>query len=750
MNRCQAQLPTVTLALQHLRELKKQLKKKNICFDHESVRLFKRIAEGISQLEEARRHIHEVLEVETIEASKLRYKLFRLPNKLNQQIAAAVATVHESKATQLKELQAKIETMTQQVESLEKEYYRLEKENASLCPIQQKAGARYDDIISLLNNLMEERTSHQITMNETYDNIRNAQQQTLRTSRDNADLKEDMEREKKEFEIEKKSLMEKFTEIHLQVQHQNTINNDQRNKLDKLNVELYTLNHKVSTQIETAKQLDIEHKYLKEEEVSLERKYSEAFKATEELVTQKNTIADELNTLIENLRQESEYLHTRFLQAQKDINDAQVLNQKLVENHATRNEAFKKAKENETETSRNVLGLRERLNPIKDLLAQNEENLSHIRKQIQEHEEVILSLLEKHKDAMDLLNGEMQKYTNKFEKEEQVRVTTQRNRDEISKEIMFAKGAMQNYLANMSLRTVSLKKKRESLIAETKRLQKEIDEYAKKIAALRQQCAAEENTISNNKQILATESEQLKNEIEDVKQHRMQQQEELQAKMSIQQDIESNLAEETAVCAELHKVLEDLQQEKYDIDNTLIHLKIKTGMLLSSKVVVKSRLSAVRNRLFNQVKNTAEQMKFIEVDIYEAGRRLEHVTIENCKLKLCNFQLIKNIASLNEETEKQKAEKKEQDLELQIIYDNLLKSWALDASVQKENEACDQCVQHAMEELLKKIHHREQTVGSIRDQLKEHLSRLLSFVGSTHSTEETKKKCMIKQTKSLQ
>lgn len=51
----------------------------------------------------------------------------------------------------------------------------------------------------------------------------------------------------------------------------------------------------------------------------------------------------------------------------------------------------------------------------------------------------------------------------------------------------------------------------------------------------------------------------------------------------------------------------------------------------------------------------------------------------------------------------------------------------------QEFGACDQSVLNVIEQLMDKIQLREIKLGSIGDQLKDHLSNLLAFVGSTPS-----------------
>ncbi|XP_051872436.1 coiled-coil domain-containing protein 175 [Pristis pectinata] len=740
---------TVKLALERLQDLEKQLKDKGICFECGTIRHFANIVGGVNQLEEARRTIHEILEVETIEASKLRYKLSELPNKLKQQIAAAVAAARDSKTMHLNELKAKIEMMTQQIEALKKEYCRLEQENASLCPIQQEAGARYNDIIFLMNNVMGDRANKQITLNETYDNIRDTKQKIVDVTRDIADLKEEMDEKQNEFKIRKESLTAKFTEVHQLVQDQNKINFEKKNKLDDLKMELDKLSDNVVVQEEKTAQLGMQNTVLEKQETALQHEHNEKLKTIEELTKKKEKITDELSTLTEYYKTEIEKLQTRSLQAQEDIDNAQVLNQERAVRRESRSEAAKKAKEQEIERRKHLQSLTDRLNSVKDLLIQTEENLSSVRKEIQELEEIMLNLAEQHKDTMEFLNKELQKYSNKLEKEKELREATQHKREEMSRETLDIKRTTEKYLANLSKRLQDLKRKREKLIAESNNLQKSIDEYVEKIKALKQQLTAEEDAFKNMEQLLSAEINHLKIEIKEMKEKIMQVKKELEVKLPIQQKLETELAEETAMCEELQKELNDLISKKSYLDNTISRLKRDTGILLVSKPDLQSMLSSIRNNIFHQVKSTGEQLKMIEVDIYEADRRLELVEIENCKLKLCNFQLTKDLASFKEEGERQKAEKENQDNELQTVYDNLMKSWALDFSVQKEFAACDQCVLNAIEKLMNKIQLREMKLGNIGAQLKEHLSKLLSFVGSTPA-EGPKEKCMIKQTIHLQ
>ncbi|XP_069772963.1 coiled-coil domain-containing protein 175 isoform X3 [Narcine bancroftii] len=568
-------------------QAQKQLKDNSIYFGHGAIQHFAKIAEGVNQLEEARRSIHEMLEVETIEASKLRYKLSELPNKLKQQIAAAVAAARESKATYINELKVKIETMTEQIEALGKEYCRLEQDNTSLFPVHQEAGAQYNDIIFLINNVMGDRANKQITLNETYDNIQDVKQKIIDVMRDIAELKEEMDKKRNEFKTKKKSSMAKFTEIYQLVQDQNTINFKEKTKLDELKVEVDNLNNNLSVQEEVrltkTAQSRMQKMVLKKQESVLQIEHSENLKAVGELFIKKGNMTEELNTLSVYYKKEIENLQTRSLQAQRDIDNAKTLNQELAVRRQSRSEAARKAKEHEFETRKSWQSLTERLGSLKGMFVQTEENLSSKRKEIQELEEMMLNLDDVHKDTMEFLNEELQKYVQKLEKEKQLRIATHHKRDEIAKEMLDIKRTTEEYLTNLSRRLQALKKKREKLIGESKNFQKNIDEYTERIPTLKQLIAAKEDAFKIMERILSAEIRHLKNEIKEIKEKTMRLQKDLEEKLPIQQKLESEIADETATCDELQKELNDIISKKSNIDNTITRLKRETGILLVSK-----------------------------------------------------------------------------------------------------------------------------------------------------------------------
>ncbi|XP_032882336.1 coiled-coil domain-containing protein 175 [Amblyraja radiata] len=723
--------PGMKLALERLQELEKNLNDKGLCFG--PIQHFAKLAEGVSQLEEARRSIHEILEVETIEASKLRYNLSELPNKLNQEIAASIAAARESKVTELNELKAKVEMMTLQIEALEKEYCRLERENAFLCPVQRKAGARYNDIIFLMNNVMGDRVNKQITLNETYDNIQEKKRKIIDLNKDKHDLKEEMVERRNEYRVKKGDLTEKFTEIHDVVQEQNRVNYEKKNKLDGLKIKLEDLNYDILDQEKITSDLRVQNTLLQKNKTVLQYEHEEKLQKIEELIIKKDKFTDELKILMEYNQQEIENSMMRSSQVQEDIDKVKVINQNLQEKRDSRSEAARKAKEYETETRKRLKSLTDRLESTNDMLNQTEENLSSVRKEIQEFEEMMLSLADKHKDAMEFLNKEMHKYMRKLEKEQQIRRGTQRRRDEISREMLEVKRVTERYLINMSRRLQSFRRKREKQIKQSMNLEKAIGDYAEKNAALKIQVAVEEDALKNMTKNLLKENKDLKDGIKEVNERIMQVKKELELNLPIQQKLDSDLAEATAICNERGTEFEGQLSKKFSFDRNIARLKGETANLLASLPDLQSKLSTIRHDIFYQVKCAAEQLNLLEVEIYEADRRLELVQIENCKLKLCNFQLTKDLASLEEEGERQKAEKEKQDNELQTIHDNLMKSWALDFSVQMEFGACDQSVLNVIEQLMNKIQLREIKLGSIGDQLKDHLSNLLAFVGSTPS-----------------
>ncbi|XP_043929515.1 coiled-coil domain-containing protein 175-like [Protopterus annectens] len=167
------------------------------------------IADLIKELEQARKNVHDLLEVETIEVSKLRFKCSNLPHEFCKEIEDAVFATRNSNASQLNHLQTELKSITDEIELTEEKQNRLKKQNRFLIPELERLKIQHVDVIEQLNQQMAEKANKRIILNDTYDKVRGAQKAVVNLKDAIEDMEEVMTNERKEFNEEKERLMKK-------------------------------------------------------------------------------------------------------------------------------------------------------------------------------------------------------------------------------------------------------------------------------------------------------------------------------------------------------------------------------------------------------------------------------------------------------------------------------------------------------------------------------------------------------------
>ncbi|KAK5621826.1 hypothetical protein CRENBAI_011413 [Crenichthys baileyi] len=115
------EFPAVLVALEHLKELDRQLREDGVPFSAEGSVHLTALAAAISELEATRRVAREHLEVETIENSKLRHQVKTMSDRMSENILADRAAARASNAEQIEQLRRDLSLSSQiQEESKEK------------------------------------------------------------------------------------------------------------------------------------------------------------------------------------------------------------------------------------------------------------------------------------------------------------------------------------------------------------------------------------------------------------------------------------------------------------------------------------------------------------------------------------------------------------------------------------------------------------------------------------------------------
>ncbi|XP_012511479.1 PREDICTED: coiled-coil domain-containing protein 175 [Propithecus coquereli] len=181
---------------------------------NEEVRTFlKNIAVAVKKLEEMRKDTIDLLEIESMELSRLYYLLQTLPTTISSEFEECVRDARKLNLLEINEKQMRITRMNNETEFLKKEIIDLKEINEALGMKQEELSRQHKKFVLSLNRTMEEKATATVYINEIF----------TQTNLDREDLelqkaciqetKERMEKEKAEYLMRKQQLTTQIDEF---------------------------------------------------------------------------------------------------------------------------------------------------------------------------------------------------------------------------------------------------------------------------------------------------------------------------------------------------------------------------------------------------------------------------------------------------------------------------------------------------------------------------------------------------------
>ncbi|XP_018417585.1 PREDICTED: uncharacterized protein LOC108791562 [Nanorana parkeri] len=196
----------VSVVLEHFMEIEKQLKENDMKLDEDALQHLEAVVDAVKELEDIRRATRELLEAETIENSKLRYKVTHLPGMISKEIEAAVTSARESVSSEMLQLQNELRSITLELENTEKKQLDFEKQNSSLGIQGRTLWDEHEKAVDLLNQQMADKANQSMRVNQTHSKRKEAEEAVIEYQHKTEDLAEDMVIERKQFTEEKENL----------------------------------------------------------------------------------------------------------------------------------------------------------------------------------------------------------------------------------------------------------------------------------------------------------------------------------------------------------------------------------------------------------------------------------------------------------------------------------------------------------------------------------------------------------------
>ncbi|MEE6494049.1 hypothetical protein FKM82_017007 [Ascaphus truei] len=723
----------VSAALEHFLEIEKQLKDGESAISGEAVLHLVAAADAVKDLEHVRRIIRELLEIETINTSKLRYKVLHLPGIITKEIEAAVLSARELNALEMTQLQTELRNRTLELERVGQKKHGLEEKNSFLCDQEKTLWNEYQQGVDSLNQQMAEKAHQSILLNEMYNKRKDALQAVIEFQCKIEDLAKDMIIERQQFLKEKEILNAKITEMEKKIKAQMVQNLEKKECLGELTSILLDVEEKINREKETVRSVKDEILLLQASHARLTNKLDIQNKTTLELSNKKDNLELYIPNLKEDFKKEADSLNERILELDEEMKTAEQLNKELEIRNKDLEQKYQAVRADEDNECAKKQHLTNKLQQATRGLDQKVEHVGKLKMEMKEMKEEMENLQESSKICAERLAVQLVDLKEKLENEQKNRMSLQVHKDEVLKAMELWNLAEEKFMNEMNQRIENGKKRRLSLIEEGTRLQRDIKEWDEQIRRLTAEQTKAKEEHSNAEQRLNKEIKMLEEQLEIVNGNLRAEQETLAGKTSTMKEAEEIFTEEHRKYEDAKKQAAELKTKQKSLVESIKTISKDIEIMLKMKETQKISLKELRTSSFEKLKHYLESISVIEKNIYEANRKLELVIMENCRLKLRLAQFKDDIDQSRNEAKKHKSSTKQMERDVASLQEHLHRGWEKDTFVCNDFCERDQEILDAIMELITKINHREMKVGYLNSKLQGKFIGLASLLESKAS-----------------
>lgn len=226
-------LPAVTVALEHIKELDWQLKEDGGAFSAAvSVHLME-ISAAVSELEAEWRAAHERLEVESTENGNLRRQVSELKERMSQEVMAEVAAVRAVNVEEIEQLCKDLREVSQRLEFTSEKQEALVSQNKELCPEREQVKAEHDEVVTALNAQITFKCALQEKLEQTLGQTEELKRCIAAVEQEKVRREQSIALERQEFTVKQEKLSKEVEAVEGQIKKQKRAMRKSRRELDK-------------------------------------------------------------------------------------------------------------------------------------------------------------------------------------------------------------------------------------------------------------------------------------------------------------------------------------------------------------------------------------------------------------------------------------------------------------------------------------------------------------------------------------
>ncbi|XP_032382137.1 coiled-coil domain-containing protein 175 [Etheostoma spectabile] len=704
--------PAVMVALEHLKELDKQLKEEGSAFSPEASLHLSEITAAITELEAERHAAHEHLEVETIENSKLRHQINNIREKMSQEIMADVVAARASNAEEIEMLQKDLHAVSQLQEATVKRQEALLSQNEALYPEREQVKAEHEEIIGAQNDQIALKYSLQMHLDQTQNQIEELKFCIAAIGQDKIMLEQKMVLEREAFAVKNDSLFREVDQAEEKIKEQKLVNRRSRIELDRLNEKKQETHNQLGELTIDLEKLEGKIQRLAEDLRPCEKQRQGETQKHQELRQQREALKKELHELEEAFRVAIQRLKEEIATVDDKIEESRAARLLCQDSLAKIYKIFKQQHDEESEVKAEHFHVSQQLQQSKLQLEESISSIVRHSKEIKEMDKQIGELLQAEIITKRVLERNQEKLCDNMDAEKRNICHFEAEKKRLTMLLEEGKRKQEEHVAKMSSDIINTETRYQDLRREEAALRKSQPkcENAELLMSHMAQCEVEYRQKETQ---LREEIEQCVAETESIMRSHMEKQREAEEQEEILKEVEANWIEEKSRHQGLKTLTSELKRKKRDLELSIQGLKEKTDSLLQPKDQTKAELDEMRRSYMDVLRQQASELRAVEMSIYDSSVKMEQVRMENSRLHLCIRQMTEDVGAARENKERYWLEVHQLRQDIRALFESLQEAWRDDLTVTQERQNSDGVLLASMSATLNHLKTRRQQLGNI-------------------------------------
>ncbi|XP_039096702.1 coiled-coil domain-containing protein 175, partial [Hyaena hyaena] len=729
-----------TAALEQLFVVEQSLQSDYFKCNEEARTFLKDIAIAVKKLEEMRKATIDLLEIESMELSRLYFLLETLPSSIGRELEECIRDARRLNLLEINQLQTDVTKMNSEVEFLKKSLLDLKTINKTLGEQQDELARKHERFVVSLNHTMGEKAAAIVYINETSTKINSETKELECQKQCLKEIQEQMEKEKLEHMKRKEKLNEEIEEYKkLCVLNRKEITKKKK-ELDILRLKMSKIRETVSTSTVVLSDHNLEIAQLQGSIRYWEQEVEGIKKSCKTLENKVQFFASNKEKLEDSSNVEKEELLQKIKQMAEKLHKSRLENKDLQEKLTTLTRQYKIVISEEDKVFVQKQKIDDENQKQIAFITQKENFLSQRKVDIKHMEEGLVTLQDLYRATKDVYQRQIEILSDNLERESQRCIITQWKITCLQKKHERLKGQLKFEVEEIFNKLQTAEFRRIELMQETNLRQKEITEFLADIEKLTLELKqGEEEFIIQEKKLIKELNKYEQRFAAETQSNKIQEDELVECLPQLQV-AEDEYVNKTGKFEELINFITAQKQEQNLMNNSISQMARDFSRFCSNLEKVKEELKYLRDQESHKVKSHFETLKNLENEIYVHDLKVDALLLENEKLRKYIADMKDNIQQYRKREEDLRGASGDLSWQLIVHQRKYLDLWAEFQTMVKELVNSGGETLQGIKKLTERLWERDENIERISTWLQGNFEELRLLVEQESTTDLSKEK----------